>query len=310
MKIIIPRKINAIVLAVCAAFVLTACPSPNSGNAATDAAPAQDTEAQAPRTQDLPIAVQMWTVRSLPTLEDQLKAVQAAGVSAVEIVNTHNVSAEELKGLLNQYSLQIAAMHLHTPLSELNTNLDTLVATCKTLGIDKMVMPWIPPDQRPTNAAGWVAIGETLGEAARRAEAQGITLAYHNHDFEIVDFDGKTALELLFEAAGPALKAELDVAWIAVAGRDPAEFLNKFSGRVFAIHAKDKAKDGHPEAEQGLADVGAGVIDWTALLTAAHAAGVQWYIIEHDAPTDPAVSIKNSAVFLTERLPAVGVSSR
>jgi len=256
-----------------------------------------------------PIAVQMWTLRGLPTLEDQLKAVQAAGVSAVEIVNTHGLSADELKRLLDQYSIQVTSMHLHTPISELIDNLDALVETNRTLGNDKIVSPWLPPEQRPTDAAGWIAIGEMLGEAARKVEAAGLTFAWHNHDFEMVEFDGKTGLDLLFEAAGPALKAEFDVAWMAVAGRDPVEFLNKYSGRVFAIHAKDKAGEGHPEEEQGLADVGAGVLDWDAILSAAHAAGVQWYIIEHDFPRDPAASIKNSAQFLTEHLSTVGITN-
>jgi len=300
------RTMSAIVFALCGAFALSAC----SQNDSAPAAATQEDSPQAATTQALPIAVQMWTLRSLPTLEDQLKAVQAAGVRAVEVINTHGLSAEELKALLDQYSLQVTSMHLHTPMSELTDNLDELIQTSRTLGTDRIVMPWIPPENRPTDAAGWITIGELLGEAARKVEAAGLTLAWHNHDFEMVEFDGKTALELIFETAGPALKAELDVAWIAVAGRDPVEFLNKYSGRVFAIHAKDKAGEGHPEQEMGLADVGAGVIDWNRLLSAANAAGVQWYIIEHDAPGDPATSIKNSAAFLTEHLPAAGVSAR
>jgi len=307
MNTLFSRKTAAFLLAVCAAFAISAC-SQNGGT------PAPDTQAEstpAPlTTRDLPIAVQMWTVRSLPTLEDQLKAVHAAGIDAVEIVNTHGLSAEELKALLDQYSIQVAAMHLHTPIAELGDNLEQLIATNKTLGNDKIVLPWLPPEERPTDAAGWIQFGEMLGEAARKVEAAGLTFAWHNHDFEMVEFDGKTALDLLLEAAGPALKAEFDVAWMAIGGRDPVEFLNKYSGRVFAIHAKDKAGEGHPENEQGLADVGAGVLDWDRLLSAAHAAGVQWYIIEHDFPSDPATSIQNSAAFLTERLPAVGVSAR
>jgi len=300
------RKMTGAVLAMCAALALSAC----TQNGSAPDVGAQADSPQAATTSQLPIAVQMWTLRSLPTLEDQLKAVQAAGVSAVEIINTHGLSAEELKALLDQYSIQVTSMHLHTPISELGDNLDELIATNKTLGNDKIVSPWLPPEARPTDAAGWTAFGEMLGEAARKVEAAGLTFAWHNHDFEMAEFDGKTGLELIFEAAGPALKAEIDVAWIAVAGRDPVEFLNKFSGRVFAIHAKDKAGEGHPEAEMGLADVGAGVIDWDRLLAAAHAAGVQWYIIEHDAPSDPTTSIKNSAAFLTEHLPAAGVSAR
>jgi len=309
-KKVLPTRLNKIAATaflLCAALILPAC-SQNTApeNASTQA----DQPAQTISTQDLPIAVQMWTLRSMDTLEEKLQAVQAAGIPAIELVGTHDLSTEELNRLLQQYSIKVAAMHLHMPISQMNDKLDELVAFNKAIGNGKIVMPWIPPDQRPSDAAGWIAIGQTLGEAARQVKAAGLTLAYHNHDFEIVDFDGKTALELLFEAAGPELKAELDIAWIAVAGRDPVEFLNKFTGRVFAIHAKDKAGEGHPEQEQGLADVGAGVLDWDALLSAANAAGVEWYVIEHDFPSDPAVSIKNSALFLTEHLPAAGVVAR
>ncbi len=34
-------------------------------------------------------------------------------------------------------------------------------------------------------------------------EQEGMTLAYHNHDFEMQKYGEKTALELLFDAAGP-----------------------------------------------------------------------------------------------------------
>jgi len=304
MKMMNLPKSAAAALLICAAFVLSAC------TGSTDPQPAnpQSQAPQAARTQALPIAVQLYTLRSMASLEEQLKAVHDAGVGAVEIIGTHNVSADELNRLLAQYSIKVVSMHVG--LDNLENDFDELLAFNKAIGNTTMVVPWLMPGDRPNEAAGWIALGQKLGAAAQRVEAAGFTLAYHNHDFEMVDIDGKTALELLFEAAGSALKAEIDVAWVAVANRDPVEFLNKLSGRVFSIHAKDKAGEGHPEAEQGLADVGAGVIDWTALLRAAHAAGVEWYIIEHDHPSDPATSIKNSAAFLTEHLPAAGVSAR
>jgi sugar phosphate isomerase/epimerase len=127
-------------------------------------------------------------------------------------------------------------------------------------------------------------------------------LAYHNHDFELVDFDGRTGLELLFAAAGPDLQTELDLAWVARAGLDPAVMLGKFRGHVFAVHAKDNAPKGQAEDEGGFAAVGQGVLDWNAILPAAAAAGVQWYIIEHDQPRDPAKVIQTGADYLREHL--------
>ncbi|MEA9555217.1 sugar phosphate isomerase/epimerase [Xanthomonas nasturtii] len=249
-----------------------------------------------------PIAVQMYTLRNAGSLDQQLKIVHDAGVGAVETVGMHNVSAAQLKQLLDKYSIK--AISSHVQLAELRKNLDAVVAFNRSIGNTTLVVPYLEEKDRPTDAAGWTALGQELGQIAKRLRAKGMQLAYHNHDFELVDFNGKTGLELLFAAAGPDLKTELDLAWVARAGYDPAVMLGKFKGRMFAVHAKDNAPKGQAEDEGGFASVGQGVLDWNAILPAAAGAGVRWYIIEHDRPRDPATVIQTGADYLREQLPA------
>ncbi|WP_311239257.1 MULTISPECIES: sugar phosphate isomerase/epimerase [unclassified Xanthomonas] len=249
-----------------------------------------------------PIAVQMYTLRNAGSLDQQLKIVHDAGVGAVETVGMHNVSAVQLKQLLDKYSIK--AISSHVQLAELRKNLDAVVAFNRSIGNTTLVVPYLEEKDRPTDAAGWTALGQELGQIAKRLRAKGMQLAYHNHDFELVDFHGKTGLELLFAAAGPDLKTELDLAWVARAGYDPAVMLGKFKGRMFAVHAKDNAPKGQAEDEGGFASVGQGVLDWNAILPAAAGAGVRWYIIEHDRPRDPATVIQTGADYLREHLPA------
>jgi len=247
-----------------------------------------------------PIAVQMYTLRDAGTLDQQLKIVHDAGVGAVETVGTQNVSATELKQLLDRYSIK--AISSHVQLADLRSDLDGVVAFNRSIGNTTLVVPYLDKKDRPTDAAGWTALGQELGRIAAMANAQGMRLAYHNHDFELVDFNGKTGLELLFAAAGPDLQTELDLAWVARAGHDPVVMLGKFRGHVFAVHAKDNAPKGQAEDEGGFAAVGQGVLDWNAILPAAAAAGVQWYIVEHDQPHDPAKVIKTGADYLRQHL--------
>lgn len=251
---------------------------------------------------DKPIAVQMYTLRNAGPLDQQLKIVHDAGVGAVETVGTQNVSAAELKQLLDRYSIK--AVSSHVQLADLRKDLDGVVAFNRSIGNTTLVVPYLGEQDRPTDAAGWTALGQELGEISRRVRAKGMRLAYHNHDFELVDFNGKTGLELLFAAAGPDLETELDLAWVARAGYDPATMLGKFKGRVFAVHAKDNAPKGEAEDEGGFAAVGQGVLDWNAILPAAASAGVRWYIVEHDHPRDPAAVIRTGADYLREHLPA------
>ncbi|CAM0122812.1 sugar phosphate isomerase/epimerase family protein [Stenotrophomonas thermophila] len=249
-----------------------------------------------------PIAVQMYTLRNAGSLDQQLKIVHDAGVRAVETVGTQNVSAAELKRLLDRYSIR--AVSSHVQLAELRDNLDGVVAFNRSIGNTTLVVPYLDQKDRPRDAAGWTALGQELGRIARQVRGKGMQLAYHNHDFELADFDGQTGLELLFAAAGPDLKTELDLAWVARAGLDPAVMLGKFRGHVFAVHAKDNAPKGQAEDEGGFAAVGQGVLDWNAILPAAATAGVQWYIVEHDQPRDPAKVIQTGADYLREHLPA------
>jgi len=231
-----------------------------------------------------------------------LKIVHDAGVGAVETVGTQNVSAAELKQLLDRYSIK--AISSHVQLADLRSDLGAVVAFNRSIGNTTLVVPYLDKKDRPTDAAGWTALGQELGRIAAQANAQGMRLAYHNHDFELFDFNGKTGLELLFAAAGPDLKTELDLAWVARAGHDPVVMLGKFRGHVFAVHAKDNAPTGQAEDEGGFAAVGQGVLDWNAILPAAAAAGVQWYIVEHDQPRDPAKVIKAGADYLRQHLTA------
>lgn len=258
---------------------------------------AQTTDAQAK-----PIAVQMYTLRNVASLEEQLKIVHDAGIHAVETVGTQNASAADLKRLLDKYSIKVVSTHVQ--LSDLRSDLDKVVAFNKSIGNSVLVVPYLKKEERPTDAAGWTALGKELGAISNKVRAKGMTLAYHNHDFEIVDFNGKTGLELMFEGAGPKLEAELDLAWIARAGYDPAALLGKFRGRVFAVHAKDNAPTGQAKEEDGFAALGKGVLNWNAILPAAARAGVRWYIIEHDHPLDPAAVVKTGAAYLNEHLPA------
>ncbi|WP_349655671.1 sugar phosphate isomerase/epimerase [Xanthomonas sp. 10-10] len=248
------------------------------------------------------IAVQMYSLRNAGSLDQQLKIVHDAGVGAVETVGTQNVSAAELKQLLDRYAIK--AISSHVQLADLRKDLDGALAFNRSIGNTTLVVPYLDEKDRPTDAAGWTALGQELGQIAKRVRAKGMHLAYHNHDFELVDFDGKTGLELLFAAAGPDLKTELDLAWVARAGYDPAVMLGKFKGRMFAVHAKDNAPKGQAEDEGGFAAVGRGVLDWNAILPAAAGAGVRWYIIEHDRPRDPATVIQIGADYLREHLPA------
>jgi sugar phosphate isomerase/epimerase len=256
-------------------------------------------------TAELPIAVQLYTLRTLPASFDEvLGQVAAVGYTAVETVGDHGLTSEAMGGLLAKHGLRVISTHLQ--LDALRERAGEIIAFNQAIGNDTLVVPYIPALRASSDAATYREHGQVLGELARQCKAEGMQLLYHNHNWEMQEFEGRRALDLLFEAAGPALGFEPDLAWIAAADLDPAALLARYAGRCPRVHAKDLAPKGE-RLEDALfdgivmADVGAGLLDWPSLIPAARAAGAAWFIVEHDNPRDPIDSIARSLSYLRSR---------
>jgi len=124
----------------------------------------------------------------------------------------------------------------------------------------------------------------------------GIAYGWHNHAFEFdATPEGALPIDLIVEAG---VDLELDLGWVARAGHDPVAWIEKYAGKISAAHVKDIAPDGECADEDGWADVGHGVLDWTAILGALKTAGVESFVVEHDNPNDPTRFAKRSLEFL------------
>ena len=111
-----------------------------------------------------------------------------------------------------------------------------------------------------------------------------MTVAWHNHDFEFQALpDGSLPI---MHILGEKLLWEADLAWVARGGGDPAAWIERYRGRLAAVHVKDIAPAGEKADEDGWADVGAGVLPWTKLWALTVEAGAELFVAEHDNPSD------------------------
>lgn len=245
------------------------------------------------------LSIQLYTLRSLNDLDRSLDAVAEAGYRHVETVGSHLDDAANTRARLDARRLRASSSHVG--LAALRERPDALVEACRILAIDQLFMPAVPPEQRAMAADGWRALGAELGVMSERFRGQGIALGYHNHDWELTPKQGgKTALELLFEAAeGSPLTWQADVAWLARGGAEPKAWLSRYRDRLTSAHVKDLAPAGQNLDEDGWADVGAGVLDWPDLWRACREAGAQWMVVEHDKPADPVRTARASLAYLT-----------
>ncbi|HEY0791260.1 MAG TPA: sugar phosphate isomerase/epimerase [Chthoniobacterales bacterium] len=244
------------------------------------------------------LSIQLYTLRSLGELGRVLDAVNQAGYGHVETVGSHLEDAEAVRAKLDAHGLKVSSSHVS--LAALRERFDVVVQACHTLGFDQLFMPAVLPEQRQSDAPFWCALGCELGQLAERLRDQGITFGYHNHHWELVPKQGtKTALELIFEAAGGSpLTWQVDIAWLVRGHVDPKGWMERYRHRIVSAHVKDIAPPGQNEDQDGWADVGAGVLDWRDLWQAARAAGARWMVVEHDKPADPAGTARVSYAFI------------
>lgn len=227
------------------------------------------------------IAYQLYCSRNFPPLNATLSMLAAAGYRAVEGYGGLYADLEGLRAGLEDNDLAMPSGHFAIDMVEQTP--DVAINVARTLGMQKVIIPWIHPDQRPTDKAGWAAFGARLAAAGKPVQDAGFTFGWHNHDFELVDLGGgETPLDLI-AAAGVDL--ELDLGWVGVAGKDRVAELRKFGSKVKAVHVKDRAPAG-TVAEDGWADVGHGTTDWAPIKAALDEIGVSHFVIEHDNPSD------------------------
>ena len=160
-------------------------------------------------------------------------------------------------------------------------------AVARALGCRTLYAPYLAEDARPGDLDGWRAFAARLARIGERVSGEGFGFGWHNHDFELVPLaDGTVPLEVLLGEA-PDIGWEADLAWIARAGADPADWIARHGERATAVHLKDLAPAGERADEDGWADVGHGTMDWDALMETLLGDGTErLYVVEHDRPAD------------------------
>lgn len=205
-----------------------------------------------------------------------LRSIREMGWPAVQIGGYYGHTAEQVADYVKDNGFGVAGMHVDLP--RLESELPQVVQEAERFGTPDLVCPATPAELRTPE--GYEYVRRFLNGVAAELGPYGYRISYHNHDFEFaVSVRGMTALAYLLEPAPDnAILAEPDVYWVKKGGLDPVSFLRSYAGRMPLIHLKDMTTDGR----EYFAEIGAGSIDFAAILQWGERHGVEWYIAEQD----------------------------
>lgn len=184
--------------------------------------------------------LQLYSVRDVTDtdLEGTLKKVAEIGYRYVEFAGFFGHSAEEVKAMLDRYGLIVSGTH--SGLGDLDADFEGTVKYHKTLGNTNYIVPGAPT----WTAAELDETIEKMNKYQPMLAAEGIRMAYHNHDGEFrPNADGQIPHEEMERRTN--IDFQIDTFWAFVAGKDPVGVITRLKDRIHVIHLKDGLRNGH-----------------------------------------------------------------
>lgn len=228
-----------------------------------------------------PLSVQLWSVKEdiKTDIKGTLKTLAEMGFSGVEFANEFGEFTDkpaELKAYLD--SIGIQASGAHVSFEALNeSNFEATVNFYQTLGINSLVIGW---DTRAWHPQGIFEVVRLLNQLAKKLAPLNMQVGMHNHDHEFDAFNNSTYWDYIAQHTSYDVILQMDVGWVTYAGKDPIEYIKKYSGRTLSTHYKVQLPEG---TKSKLPIIGKDTIDWLNLLKANITyGGTQWIIVEQE----------------------------
>ena len=245
------------------------------------------------------IGAQFYTLqdfcKDLDSFAESLKKVADIGYKTVQISGTCDYEPEWLKEELKKNGLKCVLTHI--PSEKLQNDPAKVAADHDVFNCNYVGLGWFGFDEEKDGQHydDFIRIYKPVAKALKE---NGKYFMYHNHDGEFKKYNGKLVIERLAEEFSPdEMGFTLDTFWVQVGGGDPAQWIEKLSGRLPCIHLKDYAYG------RKMAVIGEGNINFDRVFEKAESAGTKYMLVEQDDCNgeDPFDCLKRSYDFLRSR---------
>ena len=223
------------------------------------------------------IGAQLYTVRefckNLDDFSETLKKVADIGYTNVQVSGSCDFEAEWLKNELQKNGLKCVITHAKD--QRLIEEPEALAKAHEVFGCHYVGLGGVLFDE--PNGITYPEFIKNYKNTAKILKENGKYFMFHNHATEFKRLDGKRIIESLAEDFSPEeMGFTLDTYWVQVGGGDPAQWIERLSGRVPCIHLKDYAYG--PQ----MAVVGEGNLNFDRIFAAAQKAGTKYMLVEQD----------------------------
>lgn len=238
------------------------------------------------------ISIQLYTLREAleADREGTLAAVAAMGVDAVEPFGIENF--DWLGEALAKAGLQAESAH-----AGIVQDPAKVLAAAKALGVQTVFQPSPMPRDAFESKQSLDSFAAALNSCVDAFAAEGITIGYHNHDWEFTSnkIDDQTPYDYFVSQLDPRVVLELDTYWASAGGVDPLSLFEKYGDRITHLHVKDGPVEGGHDVSNVV--LGTGAMNIPPIL---EASPNRTWVLEFDIATDALAESAASIEYLKE----------
>ncbi|GAB4457274.1 MAG: sugar phosphate isomerase/epimerase [Anaerolineae bacterium] len=241
-----------------------------------------------------PIAIQLYSVRELTQndFEGVVRKIADIGYVGVEPAGFPSTTPEAAASLFRELGLEVPSAHTKLPLGE---NERSVLDAMAAIGCTRIIASG--SRDRFATLDSIKAVCDEFNAANAVAQANGLTLGYHNHWWEYQPVEGHMPYKVMLDYLAPEVFFQIDTYWVKVAGPDPVDIIKEMGARAPLLHIKD----GPGVPDEPMVAVGGGVMDIPAVIRAA-APTAEWHIVELDhCATDMMEAVEQSYAYLISK---------
>jgi sugar phosphate isomerase/epimerase len=247
-----------------------------------------------PHMQKYKLGLQLYTIRAAieKDIRSAFQTISSYGYRQVETYGYNygnnkgywNYDPKDAVKLLSEFNLTTPSGHYdldkfflkNAGEDEWKKYVDSCIEGALIMKQEYIVWPWLAPENRSIEM--FHRLAERLNRIGEPIKKAGLQLAYHNHDFEFIDHDGKIGYDIVLnETDANLVKLEADLYWMSRASKlTSQEWFARQPGRFVCWHIKDMDKTNHDLH----VPVGDGMIDFSTILKDSSLAGAKYLYVE------------------------------
>lgn len=259
------------------------------------------------------LGAQLYSVRKVLKRDPDGVLKTIAGIGYKEVEGYNRLDTIALMPRIKESGLMARSCQTETPLITADWEnypefkqipLKAAIDSLNAAGIEFFKMGYISPGARGDGEDFYRRTADRMNAAAELCRKSNVKFVWQNHAFEFDGRPGLRPIDIFKERLDPKLvRMEIDPFWASVAGQDPIRLLKDWKGSVSFLRFDNKTRGTPVGFEETIgqgayAEPESGALDLPAIVKAARAAGVAYYIAGLDETEgDPVESLRRSFAY-------------